>query len=41
MNNGRLEAVRLLVSTGLPSDRQAALLNPIAPMYSTRPCGLV
>ena len=36
-NNGRLVVVRLLVSARLPSGRWAALLTPLAPMYSTRP----
>ena len=40
-NNGRLETARVLVSARVPSGRRAALLIPLSPMYSTRPCCLV
>ena len=34
-NNGRLEAIRLLISAGLPPSEQAALLTPFDKLGSS------
>ena len=37
-NNGKLEAVRLPISAGLPPGGRAVIFTPLSSIYCTRPC---